>query len=105
LSAIRASTRLTAHRQIGRATLALLTIEAQALDALTFCLAVHAVGIRGESNLLMAGLFHAGGVPAVLAAKAVGAGLAAALVLRVPGRWALLPAAAGLVGAITNLLA
>jgi hypothetical protein len=90
---------------MGRLALMLLTLEAQGLDAMTFCLALGSAGIRGESNLLMAGLYHSGGLWALLAVKAAGAILAALLVVRVPGRWSLLPAAVGLIGAATNLLA
>jgi hypothetical protein len=97
--------RVPARRPWARGRLVLLTLEAQCLDGVTFCLAVHAAGVRGESNMLMAGLYHDGGLGAVLAVKAIGALAAALLVTRAPGRWALLPAAAGLVGAITNLLA
>ncbi len=88
-----------------RRTLALLALEAQLLDALTFCLALRAAGIGGESNPLMAGIYHAGGLTAVLAFKLAGALLVTLLARRVPPRWALLPAVMGLVGALTNLLA
>ncbi len=81
---------------------ALLALDAQLLDLATFLLAVHAVGIGGESNPLAVAL----GPAAVAVAKAVGAALCALLAWRLsPSRWSLLPAAVGIFGACTNVAA
>jgi hypothetical protein len=45
-------------------------VLAQLLDALTFTVGISRFGIQLESNGIAAGLFHAGGLAAVLAAKA-----------------------------------
>ena len=87
-------------------TAALLALNYQGLDLVTFLLAVTRLGIGGESNALAGGLYAAGGLPAVLAVKAAGAIAAAIIAWRLaPSRWALLPAVVGLFGAATNLAA
>jgi hypothetical protein len=83
---------------------ALLALDAQLLDGMTWLLAVRSAGIGGESNPIAIAAHGAGGLELVLVAKLVGAVLCAAIAWRLAGRrWALLPAIVGLVGALTNI--
>ncbi len=87
-------------------TAALLALDAQLADGLTFALAVSRWGIGGESNGAAAALYGSGGIETVLAVKLAGALALALLAWRLsPRRWALLPALVGIVGAVTNLWA
>ena len=83
----------------------LLVLDCQLADAMTFLVAVNRTSIAGESNGAMVGLYGAGGITAVLAVKLVGALLAVGIAARLGGRWWLVPAVVGIVGAITNLRA
>ena len=88
------------------AALALLVVEAQLLDAVTWILAVRRDGIAGEANPVAAALYHAAGTDAVLALKLGAAVLLGWLAFRLAGRWwALVPAALGIAGALTNVIA
>ena len=82
----------------------LIVAVAHGLDLVTFLLALAAFGVGGESNGLMQSAYVHLGLAGVVALKSTGA-MALALISQLRG-WALVPAAAaGIVGAATNLLA
>lgn len=82
----------------------LLVAVAHGLDLVTFLMALAVFGIRGESNGLMQTAYLHLGPAGILALKSTGA-TALALLSLLRG-WALVPAAAaGIVGAASNLLA
>jgi hypothetical protein len=82
----------------------LIVAVAHGLDLVTFLLALAAFGVGGESNGLMQSAYLHLGPGGVVALKSIGA-TALALISQLRG-WALVPAAAaGIVGAATNLLA
>lgn len=77
---------------------------AHGLDLLTFLWALAAFGIGGESNGFMQSIYLHGGQAGIVALKSSGA-TALALIAQLRG-WALLPAAAaGIAGAVVNVLA
>lgn len=79
-------------------------LTAQLADLAAFAVAVPVAGIAGEANPLMAGLWAHAGLGGVIAVKTAGAIVLAALVPRL-GRWWLLPALAGIGGAVTAIVA
>jgi hypothetical protein len=82
----------------------LLVGVAHGLDLLTFLLAVGTFGIGGEANGQMQALYMHAGPAGIIALKASGA-TSLALISQLRG-WALLPAAAaGIAGAVVNLVA
>ena len=82
----------------------LIVAVAHGLDLMTFLLALAAFGVGGEANGLMQAAYLHLGPAGVVALKTAGT-TALALISQLRG-WALLPAAAaGIVGAATNLLA
>lgn len=82
----------------------LIVLTAQLADLAAFAVAVPVTGIGGEANPLMTGLWAQAGLGGVIAFKTGGALLLAAIVPRL-GRWWLLPALAGIAGAITAIVA
>jgi hypothetical protein len=82
----------------------LIVAVAHGLDLVTFLIALAAFGVGGESNGLMQSVYLHLGPAGVVALKSMGA-MALSLITQLRG-WALVPAAAaGIVGAATNLLA
>jgi hypothetical protein len=82
----------------------LIVAVAHGLDLLTFALALTAFGVGGEWNGLMRSAYLHAGPAGIVALKSAGA-TALAFMSQLRG-WALVPAAfAGIVGAVTNLLA
>jgi hypothetical protein len=75
---------------------------AQMADLAAFMVGVSAVGIGGESNVAMGGLYALGGMTAVVLVKSSGA-VALAYMGPKAGRWWILPAVAGLLGAATAI--
>lgn len=86
----------------------LLVLVAQALDGLTFLMAVNRWGLSGESNVIAQLVIGAWGVGGLLLFKAIGASLAAGIVAKAR-RWrtsmAVLGVGVGLIGVLANLSA
>jgi len=82
---------------------AILVTAAQWLDGLTFSLAA-STGISGELNPL-GPVFHAVGWGGVLFAKSLALAAILPILRRLHGRWWLLPAWTGTLGAATNVWA
>lgn len=82
-----------------------IVFSAQALDGITFAMAVSALGIAGEANPIMAQLFGLFGLSGVLIIKFAGAGLVAWIAHRVRGGWWMVAAWIGVIGAASNVLA
>lgn len=78
-------------------------LGAQLADLAAFLLGVSIVGIRGEANPIIVELYAIGGLGLIVASKASGAVVLAWLGPRL-GRWWILPAVVGLLGASSAIL-
>lgn len=83
----------------------LLIILTQMADGLTFAIVVSKVGIAGELNPIIVGLYGMGGMAGILGIKLSGAVIAAAIVAITKTRLWLFVAWVGIFGATANLLA
>lgn len=77
-------------------------LGAQMADLAAFLLGVSVVGIAGEANPIIVGLYGLGGLGLIVALKSSGAVALAVLGPRL-GRWWILPAVVGLLGAATAI--
>jgi hypothetical protein len=79
-------------------------LGAQLSDLAAFLLGVSIIGIRGEANPIIVELYAIGGLGLIVASKVGGAVVLAWLGPRL-GRWWILPAVAGMIGAATAIAA
>lgn len=82
-----------------------IVFSSQALDGITFAMAVGVWGIAGEANPVVSLIYGATGLPGVLSIKFAVAIIATMLVRRIGGRWWLFPALIGVFGAASNAVA
>lgn len=78
-------------------------LGAQLSDLAAFLLGVSIIGIRGEANPIIVELYAVGGLGAIVASKLGGAVVLAWLGPRL-GRWWILPAVVGLLGAVSAIV-